>query len=296
MGRKLVVGRMWSARTVQQYVALHQLHSQFWDFELEVHLLIDNLANFDEYLPKMVELDDANRPGFPMRVIYYTIPQVDAWLRTQGIPEHAFERFRHYKQVYNLFFMYYLWKELGIEYMLTFDDDIMLNGDLGEVDDLVVRRRPWVIDERVHCLSDKSMLVRLSTHFKQDLTKRYYAANPMGYGCNEGFMGVNLRTLFRPFGDYMPFLGLFSFDRPAPAEGPAVLELWETQLQSFVSVMTHCFSVERPVRLGDGYMSSDLPLDQCLDSKVLHFTGDRKYGPMFRLMQERYIKSIDEKR
>jgi hypothetical protein len=59
--------------------------------------------------------------------------------------------------------------------------------------------------------------------------------------------------------------------------------IFDTQEQSYLSIMLHCFSTKPLFRLSNnlGYFF-DTPIQEAVNkSKLIHFTGDRKYDPIF---------------
>ena len=308
MDRKIVVSRLWKKRGIQQYFSLLQFSKEFWDFEIDAHILIDDWSHKDDWTDEIVRLSTPHRPNFPMKITFYTIEEIENWLvKKVGISAKWISKFDNFKHIYHLLLYFYLYKEKGIDYLVSYDDDVVFNkkvaGGIDEVDGLITKKIPFVIDEN-HCpISDKGMFYKLCKHFDKDLTQDYYKFNPNGLGVNAGFMGIDLDIIFKFFeDDFEELLSLFDytfFDKSLLDLSYTFAEkrLHDTQEQSFLSIMTHCFSSQEIFRLSNnlGYFF-DTPIQEAVNkSKLIHFTGDRKYDPIFPKVVIEFLKNNGHK-
>ena len=51
---------MWTKRGIQQYFSLLQLSKEFWDFEIDAHILIDDWSYSDDWTKEMEKLNNQN--------------------------------------------------------------------------------------------------------------------------------------------------------------------------------------------------------------------------------------------
>lgn len=303
MDRKIVISRLWKKRGIQQYFSLLQFSNEFWDFEIDAHILIDDWTHNDDWTNEIQSLDNPHRPNFPMSVTFYSISELKEWYVTNKIINRVdFDKLRGFIHIYHLLLYYYLYVEKGISYIVSYDDDVYFNkkvsSELTELDGLVLNKIPFVIDEDNYPISDKGMMYKLSQYFDMDLTSDYYSNNPKGVGANAGFMGIETSTIFSPFKDnFGELLKLFEYKSPElkSIDEPytyADKVIFDTQEQSFLSIMLHCFSTKNLFRLSNnlGYFF-DTPIQEAVNkSKLIHFTGDRKYDPIFPKLVTDFLK------
>jgi hypothetical protein len=294
MDRKIVISRLWKKRGIQQYFSLLQFSKEFWDFEIDAHILIDDWVFRDDWTNEIESLNTPHRPNFPMNITFYSINELKDWyVQNNILSPNDFNHLRSFIHINHLLLYYYLYVEKGIDYVVSYDDDVVFNKkvseELEEVDGLVLNKIPFIVDEDYYPISDKGMMYKLSQHFGRDLSIDYYRNNPKGIGSNAGFMGIELNTVFAPFKDN--FRKLFNmFDLVSPSD-KSIDEpyhysdklIFDTQEQSYLSIMLHCFSTKPLFRLSNnlGYFF-DTPIQEAVNkSKLIHFTGDRKYDPIF---------------
>ena len=303
MNRKLVVSRMWTKRGIQQYFSLLQLSKEFWDFEIEAHILIDDWSHSDDWTLEIEKLSTPHREGFPMTIIFYTKEELKDWYdKNDYLSEKQFDGVKGLVHFYHILLYFYLYVEKNIDYLVTYDDDIIFNRkvseSLNEIDGLISSKTPFIIEETRFPISDKSLLYKLSEYYGRDLTSDYYRDNHRGVGTNAGFMGIETSAIFSEFkGDVSSMVNLFNFKSPKlkSVDEPYSYSdeiLFNTQEQSFLSVMSHCFSTKEVFRLGHslGYFF-DTPIQESVNkSKIIHFTGDRKYDPIFTKIIIDYLK------
>ena len=304
MDRKIVISRTWKKRGIQQYFSLLQFANEFWDFEIDAHILIDDWTHNDDWTNEINKLNNPHRKGFPMSVTFYDMQDLEDWYVKNGLLKRGdFIGFRGFIHIYHLLLYYYLLEEKGINYLVSYDDDIYFNkkvsAEINEIDGLVLNKIPFVIDEDNYPISDKGMMVKLSNLFGRDLTSEYYTNNPKGLGVNAGFMGIDLVSVFHPFlgENFSNFLNLFEVVAPEykTLDTPysyADKILFDTQEQSFLSIMLHCFATKQLFRLSNnlGYFF-DTPIQEAVNkSKLIHFTGDRKYDPIFPKLVTDFLK------
>ena len=304
MNRKLTVSRMWTKRGIQQYFSLLQLSKEFWDFEIDAHILIDDWSYSDDWTIEIEKLNNPHREGFPMSVTLYTKEDLKNWYHEKNyIDKDLFDSLKGFLHIYHLLLYFYLYIEKGVDYLISYDDDVVFNrrisGDLNEIDGLIVNKTPFIIEEENFPISDKSMMVKLSKYFNRDLTSDYYKNNIRGTGANAGFMGIETSSIFSSYKDnFTGLISLFNFKSPKlkSIDEPYHYSdeiLFNTQEQSFLSIMLHCFSTKEIFKLGGelGYFF-DTPIQESVNkSKLIHFTGDRKYDPIFPKMVIDFLKS-----
>ena len=303
MDRKIVVSRLWKKRGILQYFSLLQLSKEFWDFEIDAHILIDDWTFRDDWTSEIESLNTPHRPGFPMSITFYSVNELRDWYIGKGILNSGdFENLRGFIHIHHLLLYFYLYVEKGIDYILSYDDDVVFNKrvteELTEVDGLVANKIPFVVDEDYYPISDKGMMYELSRYFDRDLSVEYYRNNPKGIGANAGFMGIETSTVFSPFKDnFRDLFELFdlvnpnkkSIDEPYNYSDKLI---FDTQEQSYLSIMLHCFSTKKLFRLSNnlGYFF-DTPIQEAVNkSKLIHFTGDRKYDPIFPKLIIEFLK------
>lgn len=303
MDRKIVISRMWKKRGIQQYFSLLQFSKEFWDFEIEAHIMIDDWTHNDDWAKEIEKLNTPHRPGFPMTIFFYTIKEVKEWYLKNGLlGSELFDNLKGMVHTYHLLLYYYLYEEKGINYLVSYDDDVYFNkrvsAELTEVDGLVLNKVPFVIDEDFYPISDKAMMYKLSKYFDRDLSVEYYKNNHKGIGANTGFMGIDLSVVFEPFnGEIDEIMSLFDYISPElkSIDEPYSYSdkvLFDTQEESFLSIMLHCFSTKQLFRLSNnlGYFF-DTPIQEAVNkSKLIHFTGDRKYDPIFPKLVTDFLK------
>lgn len=303
MDRKIVISRLWKKRGIQQYFSLLQFANEFWDFEIDAHILIDDWTHNDDWSKEIQHLNNPHRPNFPMSVNFYSIDELRDWyVKKKLLTNEDFHKFRGFIHVFHLLLYYYLYVEKGIDYLVSYDDDVFFNrkvsDELIEVDGLVLNKIPFVIDEDNYPISDKGMLYKLSQYFGRDLITEYFKRNPKGVGVNAGFMGVELPTVFEPFrNNITEILSMFDYKSPIERSVDEPFHfsdkvIFDTQEQSFLSVMLHCFTNKDLFRLSNnlGYFF-DTPIQEAVNkSKLIHFTGDRKYDPIFPKLVTDFLK------
>jgi len=302
MSRKIVVSRLWKKKGIQQYFSLLQLSKEFWDFEVDAHILIDDGEHKDDWSGEIDRLSTPHRPKFPMKVTFYSMSEIEGWYISNGLlRKEECEKLKSFVHIYHILLYYYLLVEKGVNYLVTYDDDIFFNkkaaNSLSEIDGLVESQIPFVVNEDFCPMSDKGMFYKLSQHFGRDLTSDYHNNNPNGVGANAGFMGIDLYSIFHPFINKMDvLLSLFEFKTESTPDEIMTFSdrrLYDTQEQSFLSIMSHCFSTKPIFRLGNslGYFF-DTPIQEAINkSKLIHFTGDRKYDPIFPKVVIDFLKN-----
>jgi len=309
LGRKIVVARLWRKLGIQQFFALHQLSKEFWDFELEIHLLIEDLKHDDDWtteIKNFVQLGE-HREYFPLSCKIYSLSDIHTWVkRNYEIGQETIKKFTVWKHIYQILFYFYLWKEKGKDYIFAYDDDIIFNpkfDELFEVDACLAERRPFFIAEKEFPASDKVMLTPISFFLNKDITPEYMINNQMGYGVNAGFMGISLDNCFNGFfeseAQFLRMLSLFRYEMGERGPDKKLRSFGEryminTQEQSFFSVMQHISSPKpgfiQHLTPDQDYIV-DVPMSEMIRrSKVIHFTGGRKEFKTFGNLITDYLK------
>jgi hypothetical protein len=282
----LVVSRSWREFDKQQAIGLLSLYKKIWYLNPKFHFVINgNISDtWIKFVSHFLDIND---------ITFYTEGEMDKFCLKNGVSVDIVSKFKNWKWIYHIVLYHYLNSVKNVEYLLTYDDDILFNdNNIGEVLYLLDNKTPFAIGE-TSVVSDKCMLGKLSIYFDKlnvDINSSYWRCYSSDLASNSGFMGLNnsIWNTFTSVGDiynmfsYIPYthdLSLLSFDYAFSGLLPE---------QSFLSVMNRSFSNRTHIvlREDDGYyLKFDMSVDEYSNSKIEHYLGITKY-------QEKYFNRI----
>lgn len=284
----LVVARSWREFKKQQFVALCELDNKFQDHKFDIHININEEIDYE----LLNQLEDYLLERGHVLTIYQDI-DLDKYALEKGATETKLEQFKNWKWIYHLL-LYHKLNEEGVEYLLTYDDDIFFNEKpIGELLYLLDNKVPFACADQYND-SDKCMMGKLCIEFGYEINDEYYANTSAMYSTNSGFMGIN-NNIFKKFkkpNDFNRMLSLFEYRK------------WDHQTmhnlgyddykillqeQSFLGILNRVFSnrTHRVLDSKDEYIiSSDL--EQIKKSKIEHYVSVSKYS-------EYYLDKLEKK-
>ncbi len=285
----LVVSRSWREFKEQQFVAICELVNKFADYKLDIHININ--LEIDQVLLK--KLDNYLLDSGHVLTIY-TDNELDKYALKNGATETHLVKFKEWGWIYHLLLYHKLYYEFGVDYLLTYDDDIFFNEKpIGELLYLVNNQVPFACADQ-YADSDKCMMGKLCVLFGVEINDEYYANTSALYSTNSGLMGLN-NTMFSKFkkgDDFIKMLDLFEYRR---WDHKTMSNLGYDdykillQEQSFLGILNRAFSnrTHRILDEKDEYIiSSDL--EQIRKSKVEHYVSVSKYS-------DEYLQKLQNK-
>lgn len=291
MESNIAVARLWYRRGKEEYFSIKQLIEKFPDIQFDFHVVLSEYDYKDEWTNKINKLD--------INIHYYSKHFMDDYFRSaySDLSDlvDSFPKFIHF---YHILIGHYLRRVLLYDYMLTYEYDIIFNGDLKEVKELLDSKIPFGISEPQNSNCDKALLNSLSNLYQTNLLELIYNNNNNYLGINAGFQGVNLK-LFDEFlspNNLGALLKVFDFGGIYKEDGT---EKWgmertifDTQEQSFYSIMNQVCSPNYVVLNKDEYFFwpcwEDFPgyIEKAMESKVVHFTGHKKAQKLFDIINQ----------
>jgi hypothetical protein len=275
----LVVSRSWREFKEQQFVAICELVNKFEDYKLDIHININ--LEIDQVLLK--KLDNYLLESGHVLTIY-TDNELDQYALKNGATQSHLAKFKEWGWIYHLLLYHKLYYEFGVNYLLTYDDDIFFNEKpIGELLYLVNNQVPFACADQ-YADSDKCMMGKLCVLFGAEINDEYYANTSALYSTNSGLMGLD-NTMFSKFetGDnFRKMLDLFEY-RKWDHKTMSNLGYDDYKIllqeQSFLGILNRVFS-NRTHRILDEHdeyiISSDL--EQIRKSKVEHYVSVSKYS------------------
>jgi hypothetical protein len=276
--KKLVVARSWRTFENQQVVAIANLVDKFSPhFDIEFFLCINDPDADIEYYMKVL-----TKAGYDIKVSFITNDALDEYAISKGASPFMVKEFKKWQWIYHILLYHQLYHEMGIDYILSYDDDIFFQGNPKEVFRLLQEEVPFAIQDRWSD-SDKCMMGKLVEYFGSALVDRYYECYGSAHSSNSGFMGLNIKKIFSNFApghEFYQMLGMFLYE-PYEHGGPP--KEWKEyrillQEQSFLSILSRATSNKKHILLmeEDGYSIGNIEL-----SMVQHYTGETKYQSEF---------------
>lgn len=313
MKKKLIISDMYRAKNKLAFFAIHQAMDKFKDLNPEFHILWDDPEYSDEWTAKFKSLDK--------HIVSYTKQQLDDYCREWGIDENTIRSFSNFKSIYFVIHAHYLKSNKICNYYLIYDDDIILQDDLGELIHCLKNEIPVLIKEPMNIYCDKSMVNKIFPLYGDQVALDYYLSlNPTAAGFNAGFQGLSL-DMYEDFltkNSFKFLLSMFNFNGIFDDEGREIVGAErsniDTQQQSFFSIMNILKSKTKPHFLSDDYFVcpnwgvhpkyGDIDTsneyngwDVNMKSKVIHFIGHTKlngvhYGKpkIFHTLVDNYLK------
>lgn len=289
---KLVVSRSWREFGKQQFVAICELCEKLVDYDLEFHININEIVD-QEFLELTKDYVDINSH----EITIYNDKFFDDYAKQMGAGIDQVSKFRDWKWIYHLLMYHYLFHKKGVEYLLTYDDDILFNDKpIGELLYLLSNRTYFSCADQFSD-SDKCMMGEICHLLGPKMNDEYYANTSNHFATNSGFMGLNNKmfNLFKDGEAFRSLLNLFEYKK------------WDhktmtgmnydhyrilLQEQSFLSILNRALSgrTHRVLDSSDEYIiSSDL--DKIKQSKIEHYVSVSKYSDEYlNKIEERFIK------
>jgi len=273
------VARLWHRKGKLEYFCLQQLIKQFPDIPFEWHIVLHSPDHRDEWSEKIDQL--------PIKITWYRAEEMLEYAKDCGyIDDTLISQIPNFVHFYHIIIFHYLRRVLQYDYALAYEYDIIFNSnELDELQECIQSKIPFGIAEPANSGCDKALYQKLCTLFGVDiLADDPYAQS----GVNAGFQGMNL-TLFDNFlnpNTFQELLKCFTFSGIYDKDGKEITgwerTLIDTQEQSFHSLMNRAVSPNfRLLNTGEYYFyPSYLSMETLLKSKVLHYFGHTKPGPM----------------
>lgn len=302
---------MYRSKNKLAFFAIHQALTKFNEFDIEFHILWDDIEYRDEWTDKIESLD--------CKLISYDKNLLDDYCLKSGITQEFINNFSKFKAVYFIIHAHYLRHVCGFDYYLIYDDDIVLGDELSELIACLKNKIPCLIHEPMNAGCDKVMASTLFNLY-QGGYEYYRSINPQFLGFNAGFQGISLE-MYDDFKspemfDYLlhmfNYRGIFDENgkeiKMTPQERGAI----DTQQQSFFSLMNIIRSTKKPHILNPmeyfvcanwGYhpiygelnpTNSFDGWDINMKSKVVHFIGHTVLDGVYYGKPKVYHKLVDE--
>jgi|GEM_PF-4134365 len=279
----LVVARSWRVFGKQQFVAIKELCDKLSKLiRLEFHININEET--DEILLKILT-NYVNRRGCSLKI--YKDLFFDEYAESKGIDSRKIEQFKEWKWIYHLLLYQFLYEKQGVDYLLSYDDDILFNDqNIADVEHYVLRKIPFAIADQ-YVDGDKCMMGKLCVHFGAWINDEYYSNFGNEFSSNSGFLGIN-NDIFKHFTsaeDFGKMIDMFEYKKwdhlTMQGSGYESYKIL-LQEQSFLGILNKAFSNRNHIVLHekDGYLiSSNLKKTQ--SSRVEHYIGILKYTAVY---------------
>jgi len=232
--KKLVIANMYRAKNKSSFFAIHQALTRLSEFDIEFHILWDDLEYKDEWTDKIDKLN--------CKLISYTKSQLDQYCLDYGVPQNFINKFVNFKAIYFILHAHYLKKNNICNYYLIYDDDIIFGEDISEFKNCLLKEIPCLIHEPLNSNCDKVLANTLFNMYENSF-EYYKQHNPNLYGFNAGIQGISL-DMYEDFldSDYFLFLlNLFNYNGIYDENGKEITggerTMIDTQQQSFFGIM-----------------------------------------------------------
>lgn len=306
---KLFIVNMYRAKNKTAFFALHQALTRLPEFDIEFHIIWDDLEYYDEWTDKINNLE--------CNLTSYTKEQLDQYCLDEGISQELIDKFPNFKAIYFILHGHYLRKNNITDYYLIYDDDIILQEELSELKECLKSKTPCLINEPMNAGCDKSMANQLVNLYDGGL-EYYKNHNPHLLGFNAGFQGLSLEMYDDFMGNKMFnfLLNLFNYSGIYDSEGNEITgwqrTIIDTQQQSFFSTMNILRSSKPPHILNPqlyfvcpnwgthpifGNLDPENEYngwDINMRSKVIHFIGHTVFEGKFYGKPKIFNKMVDE--
>ena len=292
MIREFIVARSWRTFGEQQLVALAEIcklisfYRRHMD-KAEIHLNINNPNHeMQEIAYKILP------PGISL--FFYDNAELEKYVKDYGI-EPEVEKYKEWEWIYHIILYHKLYTERNVNYLLTYDDDILFNGpNYEDILHFVTSKIPFTIADQYND-GDKPMMGKLIEKFGNQLFENYYRCYGNSHSGNSGFMGFNNSTmrLFKSKEDFEWLLNSFTYKKwdhltmqGADWDGYKIL----LQEQSLLSILNRAYSNKQHILLfeKDGYILTQ-DIEKMKKSKIMHFISTTKYDQYYlSLIKERF--------
>jgi hypothetical protein len=283
--KKLVVARSWREFKVQQAVAVYSLYEVFSDYDVHLHLVINDHKN-----EPLIEALRQKMPNWKINI--YDNLFFDEYALSRGATPDQIAEFPKWMWIYHLLLYHFLWHTHREDYILTYDDDIFFRERPEEVCHKVNFKIPFCMADQ-HSDSDKPLMGKLVLHFGNWIHDEYYSCWGSIWSSNSGFMGLANKAIFENFGspeDFRKMLDMFEYrvyrheDNNTDWKDYRIL----LQEQSFLGILNRAFSNKKHAVLIPEYGYS---IDNHEISKVHHYVAKAKLSTEF---QERIKSKYEE--
>lgn len=295
--KNFIVARSWRTFGKQQVVALSEIcrliniHIGYLG-KAEIHLNINNSNK---------ELQEKVRKIVPeyINLFFYENEYLENYVRKFGF-EPDIEKFKEWEWIYHIILYHKLYFDNNVDYLLTYDDDILFNCDeLHDIVNFVSNKIPFSIADQFSD-GDKPMMGKLVEKFGSEIFENYYRCSGNVYSGNSGFMGFNNSTmsLFKSNEDFKWLIDSFTYKRwdHLTMQGTS----WDSykvllQEQSLLSILNRSYSNQKHVILlpSDNYiLTQDIELMK--KSRVMHFISVTKYEKYYIDLIEKKYNIISE--
>lgn len=307
---KLVIANMYRAKNKLSFFAIHQALNRLSEFDLEFHVIWDDLTYQDEWTDRINNLD--------CKIVNYTKEVLNDYCRELGVSEERIKSFDKFKAVYFIIHGHYLKKKQICNYYLIYDDDIVLTEEIEEFKYCLKNEIPCLISEPMNAGCDKVMAQRLIEMYGGEPAFKYYrSVNPYMLGFNAGIQGISL-DMYEDFlePEYFQYLlGLFNYRGIYDETGKEIMgperTAIDTQQQSFFGIMNIIRSKKQPVILDQSkyficpnwghhpiygeidYANEYQGWDVNMKSKIIHFIGHTVLEGKYYGKPEQYHKLVD---
>lgn len=283
----IIVARSWRCFEKQQVVALYEIINLLRHTEsCEIHLNINSPnEQLQETIKKIIPKN--------IKVFFYNNKDLELYLYNRGVFFDV-ENFKKWEWIYHILLYHKLYHENNIDYLLTYDDDILFKDEqFPDILHFLKNKIPFNIVDQYND-ADKPMMGKLVEKFGNIIFENYYRCNGNDKSGNSGFMGFNNSTMrfFTSVDDLQWLIDSF------------IYEIWDhksmqntswdsykilLQEQSLLSILNRAYSDGKHIILteDDGYILSTEPLKMS-QSKILHYISTLKYTP-------EYLELIDKK-
>lgn len=306
---QLVISDMYRAKNKVAFFAIHQALTRFSDFDLEFHILWDDINYKDEWTEKIDNLD--------CKIVPYTKKMLDQYCLDYGISQEQISKFSNLSSIYFIIHAHYLKKNNITDYYLIYDDDIVIKEDIQELLHCLKNKIPCLLSEPLNSGCDKAMVQKLIPLYEGSI-EYYQSINPQLLGFNAGFQGISL-DMYEDFLEpkYFKFLlELFDYrgiydENGKEITGPERSAI-DTQQQSFFGIMNIIRSKTPPhilnpneyficpnwgyhpvygeINTGNEYNGWDVNMK----SKVVHFIGHTVLNGVYYGKPKIYHQLVDE--
>lgn len=310
--KKLIIANMYRAKNKSAFFAIHQALTRLSEFDIEFHILWDDIEYRDEWTDKIESLD--------CKIVPYTKIQLDQYCLDYGVNQEFIDKFVRFKAIYFILHAHYMKKNNITNYYLIYDDDIVFGEDISEFKKCLEEEVPCLIHEPLNSNCDKVLANSLFSIYENSM-EYYMQQNPNLYGFNAGIQGISL-DMYEDFlhSDYFLFLlNLFNYNGIYDANGKEITggerTMIDTQQQSFFGIMNIIRSRKKPRILNPteyfvcpnwghhpiyGYIDHENEYQGWninMKSKIIHFIGHTVlegvyYGKpkMYHELVDKYLK------
>jgi hypothetical protein len=293
--RNFVVARSWRTFEKQQLVALSEICRFLINYKpyvdkIEIHLNINN-PNLEfqkmayELIPDGVDL------------YFYNNKILQDYVRDYGIVPNL-ENWKEWEWIYHIILYHKLYTQRGVDYLLTYDDDILFNQyRLDDIAHFVISKIPFSIGDQ-YSDGDKPMMGKLVEKFGNEIFENYYRCYGNVNSGNSGFMGFNNSTMsmFTTKEDFEWLINSFTYKRwdHLTMQGSS----WDSykvllQEQSLLSILNRSYSNQSHIILlpKDGYVLT-IDMELMKSSKIMHFISTTKYSLEYQNLIEHKYQEI----